>query len=148
MSNYKQILYHIVFSTKKRTPSLTNHHRKDLYRYIWGIIKNKKAFLYRINGTTDHIHILSDLPTNLALADFIRDIKVASSIWMKQSGLFPYFNGWEVGYGAFTCDYRIKDRLIDYIKNQEKHHVKTSFQEEYSNLLKEYNVTVDGRFFP
>jgi len=93
MSAYRQILYHIVFRTKGSEKTINHEHRVDLYQYFWGIVKNKKCVLFRINGMEDHIHILSDLHPSVALADYIRDIKVSSSKWIKNSGLFPDFNG-------------------------------------------------------
>lgn len=99
MSSYRQIYYQIVFGTKYRRPTIAEAHCEELYRYIWGIIKNNKCKLYRINGIEDHIHIFCDLHPSVALSDFVKDIKVASSIWMKQSGLFPDFEAWQEGYG-------------------------------------------------
>jgi len=85
---------------------------------------------------------------SIAPMDFMRDIKVSTSIWMKSSGLFPAFKGWAVGYGSFTCSYMDQARLIDYIKNQQEHHKKTTFEQEYRKLLLEYGITPDERFFP
>ena len=89
MSAYRQILYHIVFRTKSSEMTINQNHSADLYKYIWGIIKNKKCVLFRINGMEDHIHILSDLHPSIALADYIRDIKVSSAKWMKESARTP-----------------------------------------------------------
>jgi len=69
-------------------------------------------------------------------------------MWMKESGLFNSFDGWAEGYGSFTCSYRDSDRIIEYIKNQQGHHKKQSFEEEYRALLAEYGVEIDERFFP
>jgi putative transposase len=146
MSSHRQILYHIIFGTKYRKPAINPDHKKDLYKYIWGIIKNKNCTLYQINGTNDHVHILSDLHPSVALADFIKDIKVASSIWMKASGKYPLFEGWAEGYGAFTYAYRDKKMIIKYIKNQEEHHRKVSFRKEYICFLKESGVNYTERF--
>ena len=96
MSAYRQILYHIVFRTKGSEKTINQTHVIELKKYIWGIIKNKKCVLYRINGMEEHIHILSDLHPSIALADYIREIKVSSSKWMKESGLFPKFRGWGI----------------------------------------------------
>jgi hypothetical protein len=67
---------------------------------------------------------------------------------MKSNNFFPVFKGWTIGYGSFTCSYRDKDRLIDYIKNQQEHHKKISFEEEYRKLLLEYGITPREEFFP
>jgi REP element-mobilizing transposase RayT len=94
------------------------------------------------------MHILTDLHPSIALADFMREIKVSSSLWMKSNDLFPSFNGWSDGYGSFTCSYTDIGRLIDYIKNQQEHHRKKSFEEEYRSLLIEAGVKIEERFFP
>ncbi|MCU0474398.1 MAG: transposase [Bacteroidales bacterium] len=148
MSSYRQLLYHLVFRTKESLPTIKQDHTDQLYAYITGIIKNKNSHLYRINGIENHLHILTDLHPSFALADFMREIKVSSSIWMKNGNLFPGFNGWADGYGSFTCSYKDIDRLIDYLKNQQVHHRKKTFEEEYRNLLIESGIQIDERFFP
>ena len=122
-------------------------HSRELYAYIMGIIRNKSGFLYRINGMEDHLHILCDLHPSIALADLMRDIKTASSVWMKQSGKFPDFKGWGEGYAALTYSYRDKDKIVRYIKNQQEHHRKKSFEQELRRLLEEQGVVVDGKYF-
>lgn len=148
MSSYRQILYHIIFRTKNSQCTLDLAHKDELYNYIWGIIKNKNGFLYQINGMEEHIHILSDLHPNIALADYLRDMKTASSIWLKDNTHFPNFEGWAGGYAALTYAYADKDKVIEYIKNQQEHHKKISFEEEYRKLLKEHNIEIDERYFP
>lgn len=86
--------------------------------------------------------------SSIAPMDFVKDIKVSTSIWMKSSNFFPVFNGWAVGYGSFTCSYSDLDRLIEYIKNQQEHHKKISFEEEYMKLLRECGISPDEKFFP
>jgi putative transposase len=80
MGTYRQIFYHIVFGTKSRRQTITKEYDEELYKYIYGIIKNKRCKLYRINGIEDHIHIMSDLHPSICLSDYVKDIKVASSI--------------------------------------------------------------------
>ncbi len=147
MSSYRQILYHLIFRTKNSQKVLNLEHSEDLYKYIGGIIKNKKCFLYRINGMEDHIHILSDLHPSIALADYMRDIKTATSIWMKDSGNFPGFIGWAEGYAALTYTQRDKEMIINYIKKQREHHKSNTFEEEYRKLLKEFGIEIDERYF-
>lgn len=145
MATYTQIIYHIVFSTKHRARVLTLNRRDDLFRYIWGIIKNKQGHLYRIGGVEDHVHILSSLHPTVALADFVKAIKVASAVWIKEERVFPEFGHWQDGYGAFTHSIREKEALIDYIKGQEEHHRHESFVDEYKRLLTEAGVTFDEK---
>jgi putative transposase len=113
-----------------------------------GIIKKKGCHLYRINGMEDHIHILSDLHPSVALADYIRDIKASSTLWMKTQPEFRGFKGWAEGYAALTYANSDKDKVIAYIKNQQEHHKKTTFIEEYRQLLLEHDISIDEKFFP
>jgi putative transposase len=147
MSSYRQIIYQIIFRTKNSQETLKLEHNKRLFKYICGIIKNKNCHLYRINGMEEHIHILTDLHPGIALADFIRDIKTASSIWLKDAGYFPNFIGWADGYAALTYSYWDKDKLINYIKNQQEHHNTETFEDEYRRLLDEHNIKIDERYF-
>ncbi len=148
MSSYRQILYHLIFRTKDSRKTLVPEHSRELYAYIMGTIRNKNCFLYRINGMEEHLHILCDLHPTIALADFMRDIKTASSIWLKQSGKFPEFDGWADGYAALTYSWKDKEMIINYIKNQQEHHKTESFNDELRRLLKEHGVEIDERYFP
>lgn len=146
MSTYRQIFYQIVFSTKNRDAALSEQHAEELYKYIWGIIKERGCRLYRIGGMEDHLHIFSDLHPSVCLSDYIKEIKLGSGNWMKRSGLFPCFAGWQDGYGAFTYNSKEKQTIIDYIKNQKEHHRKESFQEEYKRLLEENGIVFDEKY--
>jgi putative transposase len=146
MSTFRQIFYQIVFGTKHRQPTLSNIYCNDLYKYIAGCIRAKKSVPYQINGIEDHIHIFCDLHPALSLSDFIKDIKVSSSLWLKSSGKFPDFIGWQEGYGAFTYSVREKDMIAAYIKKQKEHHRKETFSNEYKRLLIEYQIDFDERY--
>ena len=148
MSSYRQILYHLIFRTKDGRKTILPEHSRELYAYLMGIIKNKNCFLYRINGMEDHLHILCDLHPTIALADYVRDIKTSSSIWLKQSGKFPDFIGWADGYAALTYAWKDKEIIVNYIKNQQEHHKKESFNDELRKLLKEHGIEIDEKFFP
>jgi putative transposase len=146
MSTYTQIYYHIVFSTKDREPVLAANRREDLYRYTWGIIKNKKSHLYRINGMEDHLHIFASLHPSVCLADFVKDIELGSGWWIKENSVFPGFSHWQDGYGAFTCSTEDKDRVIEYIRAQQEHHKRESSQEEIRRLLIEAGIEFDEQY--
>jgi len=146
MSTYTQIIYQIVFGTKNREHTLTVNGREELYKYIWGILKNKNCHLYRMNGVEDHLHIVTHLHPTVALSSIVKDIKVASSQYIKEIKLFKNFNGWQDGYGAFTYSIKEKDRLIEYVKNQEGHHKLKSFKEEYMELLNELGVEFEEKY--
>ncbi len=146
MSTYTQILYQIVFCTYNNELTLTESDQENLYKYIWGILKNKKCHLYRIGGMEDHIHIITHVHPAVAIAYLIKDVKLASSDFIKAENIFPGFNGWQDGYGAFTYSISAKDNLIEYVKNQKEHHRKVSFKDEYVNLLKEHGIEFNEKY--
>ena len=147
MSSYNQSLYQIVFSTKYRKPTLIKENRPILYKFIWGILKNKNCHTYRINGVEDHVHIICSLHPAVSLALLVKTIKSSSSKYLKSSGCFPEFEGWQEGYGAFTYSIDAKANLINYVKNQEAHHKKKSAKNELRELLIRHAVDYDDRYF-
>ena len=146
MSTYTQILYQIIFGTKNGEHTLERQNRDELYKYIWGIINNKKCHLYRIGGISNHIHIITDLHQDIALGNFIKDIKLATTEYIKKNQLFPSFNVWQKGYGAFTYSFKEKNRLTEYVKNQESHHTIKTFKEEYMALLAEHEIEFNEKY--
>ncbi|MHB8521129.1 MAG: IS200/IS605 family transposase [Limisphaerales bacterium] len=146
MSTYTQIYYHIVFSTKERARVLLADQRENLFRYIWGILKNKDCHLYRINGVEDHLHILTSLHPTLCLADLVKDLKVSTSKWIKDNAVFPEFTHWQDGYGAFTVSQHDKNAVIEYIKDQQAHHLTVPFLDELRRLLVEAGIEFDERY--
>ncbi|MFU8843449.1 MAG: IS200/IS605 family transposase [Bacteroidales bacterium] len=146
MSTYTQILYQLVFSTKNNEPTMSESGQENLYKYIQGILKNKKCHLYRIGGTEDHIHIITHVHPSVAVAYLIKDIKLASSNYIKAEKIFTPFIEWQDGYGAFTYAISAKNNLIEYVINQKEHHKKVSFRDEYINLLKEHAIEFDEKY--
>jgi len=143
MGTYHQLFYQIVFGPKDRRPVINPAHDKDLYKFIWGVTKKNNCTLYQINGIEDHIHIASHIHPSICISDFVKDIKTASSRWMKECGMFPAFEGWQAGYGAFTYSNREKDMIIKYVKNQKTHHKKETFYDEFKRLLIENGIAFD-----
>lgn len=146
MASYRQILYHITFHTKNSEKVLYNSGNDELFKYIWGILKSKNCKLFRINGIEDHVHIVCDLHPSIALADLVKDIKVASSKWIKEQGFYPYYTNWAESYGAFTLSVKEKDSVIKYVVNQQEHHRKESSRDEFIRFLKENDVEFDERY--
>jgi putative transposase len=146
MSTYTQILYHIVYSTWNRESTLNSDNRENLFKYVWGILNNKKCHLYRIGGVSDHLHIVTHIHPTVPLALLVKDIKLASTEYIKNKNLFQNFSGWQDGYGAFTYSFRDKDKLIEYVKNQEVHHRIKTFKEELIELLTEHGIEFDEKY--
>lgn len=146
MGTYTQLLYQIVFSTKNRQPILKKENREELFKYIWGILNNKNCHLYRINGVSDHIHIITHIHPTQSVSDLVKVVKVSSRNYIKSKRLFTGFEGWQDGYGAFTYKFTALDGLIEYVKNQEKHHKNVSYKEEFISLLEEHKIKFDERY--
>ena len=143
--SYVKLLYHVVIRTKASQPVLSLEHSEELYRYIWGIIKNKNSVLYRVNGTEDHVHILLSLHPTIAVSDFMREMKAETSKMLKRTKGFEQFTAWSEGYAALSYSLRDKDMIINYIKNQREHHKTVSFRDEYVGFLDEMKLELDER---
>ena len=146
MSTYTQIYYHIVFSTKNREKVLLSNNRDKLLKYIWGITKNMKCHLYRINAVQDHLHILIHLHPAVCLSEFVKAVKTGSSKWIREERIFPDFRHWQDGYGAFTYSNNDKESVVEYIKKQEEHHKKITFKEEYVQMLKNAGIKYEEKY--
>lgn len=146
MASYRQILYHLTFHTRNSEKVLNNAENEEIFKYIWGVMKNKNCKLFRINGVEDHIHIVCELHPSIALANLIKDIKVSSSVWIKGKGIYPKFSHWAEGYGAFTLSIREKDTIVKYVINQQEHHKTESSREELIRLLKENGIDFDEKY--
>lgn len=140
MASFTQLTYHIVFATKHRRGSITDDVRERLYEYIGGTIRAIKGHLVEIGGVTDHVHILARLPPTLALSDVIRDTKANSSKWLSETFQSHRSFEWQKGYSAFTVSYSQIPDVQRYIQNQQEHHKKMSFQDEYIAFLKRHGI--------
>ena len=145
--SYTYSYFHIIFHTLHNNPTISEKHEKMLYGYIWGFCKNKNVTLIRIGGMPNHIHLLVNLPSNLTLADFVRELKYSSNRWLKTNPNFPLFEGWSEGYAGLSCGPNDIDRIVNYIKNQKQHHGKVSFGDEIRTIFDEYGIEADERFF-
>ena len=146
MSSYTQLLYHIVWSTKHRAPILNEENRASLFRYLSKILKNKNCYLYCMNGMDDHIHILTSIHQSLKVSVVVGELKRSSSIWIKKNNIFPGFESWQIGYGAFSLNYKDRHRVIQYIINQAEHHKKKSFATEYKDLLADHEIEFEEKY--
>lgn len=146
MSTYTQILYHLVFGTKNHNATLDLQQHEQLCRYMSGLLRNKNCLPYRLGGYTDHVHILFSLHPSCCLSDTVKDVKLATSKWIKDKKVFPLFDGWQEGYGAFTCSWSVKPDVEKYIANQIEHHHQKSFREEYLEMLQRAGIEFDEKY--
>lgn len=141
------IYLHLVFSTKERTPFLSDKEiRKEMHAYMASIFKKQESSALIVGGTEDHVHILFNLSRKLPLTDIVRDVKRSSSIWIKKKGRELDNFSWQNGYGAFSVSRSKLDEVERYIKRQENHHEKMKFQDELRALLKKQGIQYDERF--
>lgn len=145
-NTYTQIHIQAVFAVRKRTGLIQDPWKDELYKYITGIVQNYDHKLLAINGIPDHLHVFFGMRPNQSLSDLMQDIKGSSSKWINDQNFIKDRFEWQQGYGAFS--YRKSDvkNVIAYIRNQELHHQKKGFLEEYTDLLKEFEVDYDDRY--
>ena len=144
--SYTCLHYHLVFSTKDRRPTITPAIRQRLWEYLGGIVRGAGGIPIQIGGTDDHVHLLVTLRQQPALADFMRELKAGSSGWVHDT--FPGASEfwWQTGYGAFTVSHSALDIVKWYIVNQEEHHKKQSFQDEFRALLERHGIAFDDKY--
>lgn len=143
-STFLSLHYHIVFSTKERRPLIRTEWRPSLHKYLGGTVKGLDAIPEIIGGVEDHVHLLVGLRATHCLADFMRELKKASSNWAAEKHE-PSFE-WQDGYSAFTVSATHLEIVRRYIATQEEHHRKVNFQDELKQLLKKNNVKYNPKY--
>jgi putative transposase len=142
-----KILVHTIFSTKERRPFLRDKPlREELHRYLGGILARHDCQPLIIGGTEDHVHMLSTLPRTGNAADMVKETKRGSSLWLKTKSPDLRDFAWQNGYGIFSVGFSQVETVRQYIAGQEEHHRKVSFQDEYREFLKRYEIEFDERF--
>jgi REP element-mobilizing transposase RayT len=144
-STHVSLHVHTVFSTKERYPFIESEWRERLHAYIGGTLRGLGATPLEIGGIDDHVHILAGLKPTQAVAEIVREVKKASTVWVHDEIGRTKFR-WQDGYGAFAVSKRDIDAVREYIRNQEEHHRSRTFQEEYLDLLKELGIAYDERY--
>jgi putative transposase len=144
--SYTNLLYHIVFSTKERRPLITPEYETRLYDYIGGTLRRAGGISLQLNGTADHIHLLTKLRPDRALSDVLRDLKANATGWMHD--VFPSLKNfsWQRGYGAFTVSQSNVEEVRNYIARQKDHHRRVSFRDEFIQFLMANGIEYDERF--
>lgn len=145
-NTYTQIHIHFVFSVKYREGVIGASWKEELYKYISGIIKTNSHKLLAINGMPDHLHILIGMRPTQSVADLMQDVKGSSSKWINEKKFLKSKFEWQEGYGAFSYSKSQVNNVIDYIKNQETHHKTKSFNEEYVEFLKIFEIDFDEKY--
>jgi putative transposase len=141
-----QILIHIIFSTKNRYPFLIPEVRPELHAYAATVLKSCQSPALTINSVEEHIHVLCHLSKNYAACDLIEEVKTSTSRWIKtKGGILRKFH-WQNSYGVFSVSSSLVPSVKTYITNQERHHRRMTFQEEFRKFLEKYEVSYDERY--
>jgi putative transposase len=141
---YTDLLYHLVFSTKNRTPCISEEIAPRLLPYLGGIVRELGGNPLAIGGASDHVHLLVALPPAVSLSAAVRTIKANSSRWARQAWPTVAF-GWQAGYAAFTVSHQERGTVLRYVREQEQHHRRRTFGEELARLLEAHEVEYDAR---
>ncbi len=143
-STFLSLHFHVVFSTKDRRPLLRTDWRPELHNYLGGTVNALGGISQIVGGMAGHVHLLFGLKATHCLADFMRELKKASSKWIAERHDWEF--AWQDGYAAFTVSASGRDKVRDYIRDQEKHHAPRDYVEELQTLLEKHGVTYDPRY--
>ena len=140
------VYVHLIFSTKNRSPLIRPQVEEELYKYLAGTLRNLDSPMLCAGGAEDHIHILLRLSRKIDLASLVEAIKTGSSKWIKTKGNEYREFFWQAGYGAFSIGQSGIEQLKRYIARQREHHRKKTFQQEYREFLRKYEIEYDERY--
>ena len=145
-NTYTQIHIQFVYAVKFRESIIGKDWKDELYKYTTGIIQKNNHKLIAINGMSDHIHFLVGMRPTQSISDLIQDVKGCSSKWINKKGVLKGKFEWQEGYGAFSYGKSQVNDVVNYINNQESHHKKITFLEEYQTFLEKFEVEYDDKF--
>ena len=144
---FTSLTYHLIFSTKGRIACISPDLKPDLSAYLGGIIRELGGKALIVNGMEDHVHLLTQLSPISSISDVMRLLKTNSSKWVHEEKRIPHAQfGWQTGYGAFSVSKSKIDSVHKYIADQEPHHKKVSFQEEFLSFLEHHGIAYDERY--
>ena len=145
-NTYTQIYIQIVFAVKGKQNLIHNDHREELHKYITGIVQNRGQKMLAIFCMSDHTHIFIGLKPSIAISDLVRDIKAGSSKFINDNKWMRGKFNWQEGFGAFSYSRSHIDKVVHYILNQQEHHRKKSFREEYIEFLTKYAIDYNEKY--
>ena len=143
---FTNLLFHVIFSAKDRCAALDHQIRPRLFPYMGGIVREAGGIPLAVNGVSDHVHLLLALPATLAVADAMRVLKTNSSRWVHEQWPDRRSFAWQAGYGAFSVSRSNVEEVERYIANQEEHHRRITFQDEYLAFLRRHGIAFDERY--
>ena len=145
-NTYTQIHLQFVFVVKFRKALIDKSFKEELYQYITGIVQSYGHKMLAINGVEDHVHVFVGMRPTQSISDLMQDIKGSSSKWINEKKFLKVKFEWQEGYGAFSYSKSHVQNVINYVNNQEKHHAKQTFRDEYLDFLKKFDIEYDERY--
>jgi putative transposase len=145
-NTYSQIYIQIVFAVKGRENLIAKGNREELHKFITGIVSNRDQKLLAIFAMTDHVHIFVGMKPSISISDLVRDIKAGSSKFINDNKWIKGKFNWQEGFGAFSYSRSHIDNVVKYILNQEEHHNKKTFKEEYLDFLEKFEIEYDQKY--
>lgn len=145
-NTYTQMYLQFVFAVQNRMSLIQSDWKDELYKYITGIVQQNKHKLIAINGTPNHLHIFIGYKPHQLIPELLQDIKGSSSGFINNKQFVKGKFNWQEGYGAFSYSHSHTDNVVKYIMNQEEHHKKRTFKEEYIELLEKFNIAYDEKY--
>lgn len=145
-NTFSQIYLQFVFAAKHRQSLIAKEHKEELHKYITGLVQNRNAKMLAIHCMPDHIHLFVGIKPVVFIPDFVKEIKVESNEFINNKNWVDKKFNWQEGYGVFSYSHSHIDAVVKYILNQEKHHQKKTFRQEYDELLKKFEISFEEKY--
>ncbi len=145
-NTFSQIYLQFVFAVKHRQCLIAREHKEELHKYITGLVQNRKAKMLAVHCMPDHVHIFVGFKPTVLISDFVKEIKVESNEFINNKNWVKRKFSWQEGYGVFSYSHSHIDAVVKYILNQEKHHQRKTFKQEYHQLLEKFEIPFEEKY--
>lgn len=145
-NTFSQIYLQFVFAVKHRQSLIPAAHKEELHKYITGLVQNRKAKMLAVHCMPDHAHVFVGFKPTILIADFVKEIKVESNEFINDKKWIATKFSWQEGYGVFSYSHSHIDNVVKYVLNQEQHHRKKTFRQEYVDFLQKFEIPFEERF--
>jgi putative transposase len=145
-NTFSQIYLQFVFAVKHRENLIAPQHKEELHRYLTALVQNRNAKMLAVHCLPDHTHLFVGIKPTVLISDFIKEVKVESNAFINQKKWIKGKFGWQEGYGVFSYSHSHINAVVQYVLNQEKHHARKSFRQEYQELLTLFNIPFEEKF--
>ncbi len=145
-NTFTQIYLQFVFAVRQRQSLIPKEHREELHKYITGLVQNRRAKMLAIYCMPDHTHLFVGFKPTILISDFVKEVKVESNEFINDKKWIREKFNWQEGYGVFSYSHSHIDKVIKYVLNQEKHHQRKTFRQEYHELLEKFEIPFEEKF--